>query len=87
MFHDALHITSAHAMFCNMIPGESLPTHWRRWYHTTALVIRPREGAVVKQQKCKSTQQGASTVANRQPLAPVIDLTDDNQPDNKRLCI
>ena len=74
-----------------MILGQSPLAHWCRWYHTTALVIRPRGGAVMKRQKGKSTQQAAqqaaSSVANRQPLAPMINLTDDNQPDKKRLCI
>lgn len=61
--------------------------YWNRWYHTTALLIRPRAGAVMKPQTGKPTQQAGQTVTNRRPLAPVIDLTDDNQPDNKRLCV
>ena len=76
-----------HEQCYGMIVGQSPPAHWRRWYHTTALVIKPREGAVVKWQKGNSTQQVARSLANRQPFAPIIDLTDDNQPDNKRLCI
>ena len=41
------------------------------------LSLRQGEGAVAKQQQGKSTQQAASTIANRQPLASVI-LADDN---------
>ena len=61
--------------------------HWHWWYNTTALIIRTRAGALRTQQKGKNAQQAGNTATNRQPLAPVIDLTDDNQPDNKRLCV